>query len=614
MIRRNGGKGKLAKADWLLDALRACKPPDTMTVTQFADSYRLLDRENSKPFNSALTPYIIGVQDAFTDQEIEQLWFVKPTQVGGTRAIFNMIAYIIAQDPDDTMVVYPTLELALYNSKNRIQPMILNSPVLRVLYLERESTDLELHFSNGMILVLAGANSAASLASRPIRYLFLDEVDKYPACAGVEADPIKLATERTKTFPHNRKIVGTSTPTFRTGNVWKYMEAADQVRRYFAPCPHCGHLQEFCFAQLHWPKDANATDAGESSWYQCVSCKGRITDPLKPTMVRDGHWQVVEQRNPGSRMTAFHLNTFPSPWVRFGDIAREFLASKESPEDLQNFINSWLAEPWENTVAKTSSDLVMERTTEYPEGVIPDQAQLLTGGVDYQPIQGLWYWTIRAWGPLLTSWNVAHGVAHSWAAIEQVMNTPWRKRSGEEMLVNLCAIDSGDETEAVYDFCASNMEWAIPVKGSSVALQTPYTQAVIDKTNSRAYGMRRVNVNTQYYKDMIAGRLNRPNGSGAWMVHADCDREYAQQVTAEQKVKVRKNGREVDVWQPKTTHAANHYLDAEVYAACAADLRDVRYLQEPSPDSAGTTPARTAPSPSQATDENPWLAIGDSWL
>ena len=87
-----------------------------------------------------------------------------------------------------------------------------------------------------------------------------------------------------------------------------------------------------------------------------------------------------------------------------------------------------------------------------------------------------------------------------------------------------------------------------------------------------------VKVDGGKYKDMIAGRLHRPNGQGSWMVYKDCDREYAEQVTAEHKIMVKKGGRLVPRWVPKTTHADNHYLDAEVYAFAAADYLGVRLL------------------------------------
>jgi phage terminase large subunit GpA-like protein len=238
-----------------------------------------------------------------------------------------------------------------------------------------------------------------------------------------------------------------------------------------------------------------------------------------------------------------------------------------------NFVNSWLAEPWEQTEVKMDSDKVFERKSEYEDGVVPDDTQLITAGVDVQ--KDHFYYTIRAWGRSLTSWNIAHGIAETWDQIENIMNFPFQDRQGNEYQVNLCAVDSGDRTDEVYEFCAINLEWAIPIKGSSKPLTARYTVSKIDKVDSKAYGMRLYIVDGGQYKDMIAGRLKRPNGPGSWMVYKDCDKEYADQICSEEKV----IENEKEVWRPKVTHAANHYLDAEVYAALAADILHVRYLQ-----------------------------------
>lgn len=587
-------------------------PPDTLTVSQFCDQHELLDR--GKGFSSELTPYLRGVMDAFTDPEIEQIWFPKPTQIGGTRAIFNMVAYLIVNDPDDAMIVYPTLELAEYNSKNRLQPMIEASPVLRELYLPKESTDLELHFSNGMILVLAGANSPASLASRPIRYLFFDEVDKYPLRAKEEASPIKLALERTRTYPHNKKIVGTSTPTFRYGNVWRQMEQADVIMRYEVPCPHCGRYQEFSFKQIKWPEGSGVDTVCDAAYYQCGHCQHRITDADKREMVALGKWVAAQQRTNSRRLAAFHMNCIASPWLRFGEIAREFLSSKDDLENLQNFINSWLAEPFEQTAKAISSAIVLERQTTLPEGIVPSWAMILSGGVDWQPVKGIFYWTIRAWGPGITSQNIAHGAAMHWSDVARVMNIAFQKEDdGGSMMVNLCAIDSGDDTDFVEEIHLNNPEWTALVKGASHRMNSRYTISQVNRPHSKANGCRLVMVNTGAYKDLIAGRLQKAVGKGSWMVHAECDAEYAEQISSEHKVP-KTPGSSEEVWRPKTTTAANHYLDAEVYAAVAAEIMGARLLEEPERVIPPPEPAPAHEHSPEGGQPREWLQARPDWL
>lgn len=562
------------------EALKFLKPPEDITVSEWADKYRILDAKTSAmpgPWRTEQTPYLKGIMDEFNNYETEEIVYIKPTQVGGTECLQNMAGYIIQQDPAPTMIVYPTDKLAESISENRLQPMIKAAPTLKKRFLENESSKLELQF-DGMYLTLAGSNSPSSLASKAIRFLFLDEVDKYPGASKKEADPISLARERTKTF-HNRKIFITSTPTLKTGHIWKAKEDADIEKHFFVPCPHCGEYIEFKWKQVHFPKEEGMSlaDRAEFASYVCQECGCVITDQDKPDMLRLGEWRTVKQNTKFVRKVAFWMNTLYSPFVRFSEVVKEFLKSKDDPEQLQNFVNSWLAEPWEDTKLKTNADLVMERQTEYEELVVPDWAKMLTGGVDVQ--ENCLYWTIRAWGSYLTSQNIAHGQAFSFQEVERVMNLEYQMPDGTPMVVALALIDSGYNADLVYDFCVSNSDWALPSKGSSNPMLSHYKMSIVNKTDSRAFGMNLVLVDTGKYKDMIAGRMKKKNGSGSWMVYAGCDREYAEQVTAEHKVNVKMgNGKVKQEWQLKTSHADNHYLDCEVYALAAADALGVRSL------------------------------------
>lgn len=562
------------------EALKFLKPPEDITVSEWADKYRILDAKTSAmpgPWRTEQTPYLKGIMDEFNNYETEEIVYIKPTQVGGTECLQNMAGYIIQQDPAPTMIVYPTDKLAESISENRLQPMIKAAPTLKKRFLENESLKLELQF-DGMYLTLAGSNSPSSLASKAIRFLFLDEVDKYPGASKKEADPISLARERTKTF-HNRKIFITSTPTLKTGHIWKAKEDADIEKHFFVPCPHCGEYIEFKWKQVHFPKEEGMSlaDRAEFASYVCQECGCVITDQDKPDMLRLGEWRTVKQNTKFVRKVAFWMNTLYSPFVRFSEVVKEFLKSKDDPEQLQNFVNSWLAEPWEDTKLKTNADLVMERQTEYEELVVPDWAKMLTGGVDVQ--ENCLYWTIRAWGSYLTSQNIAHGQAFSFQEVERVMNLEYQMPDGTPMVVALALIDSGYNADLVYDFCVSNSDWALPSKGSSNPMLSHYKMSTVNKTDSRAFGMNLVLVDTGKYKDMIAGRMKKKNGSGSWMVYAGCDREYADQVTAEHKVNVKMgNGKVKQEWQLKTSHADNHYLDCEVYALAAADALGVRSL------------------------------------
>lgn len=597
---------KLPVTQYQYDALQLMNPPEQITVSEWAEKYRMLDSKTSAipgPWSNDITPYLVGVMDEFNNYETQKIIFVKPTQVGGTEALQNMIGYIVMQDPAPTMIVYPTEILAKSVSENRLQPMLKITPELAKRF-DENSQLLELQF-DGMYLTLAGSNSPSGLASKPIRFVLMDEVDKYPGSSGKEADPIKLAIERTKTF-HDKKIYITSTPTLKTGHIWKEKESADIEKHYFVPCPHCGEYIELKFSNIRFPdeEDMSYIDRAEFATYVCQECGCIITDADKNNMIRHGEWRIVRHNTKYVRSVVFWINTLYSPFVRWADIVKEFLTTKDDPETFQNFINSWLAEPWEDTKLKTSAELVLERQTELPEYIVPSWAKLLTAGVDVQ--ESSLYWSIRAWGDYLTSQNVAHGQALSFDDIDNVMNAQYMNENGEPMIVNLCLVDSGDQTDMVYDFCATHSDYALPVKGSSHAQLSNYKLSKVNRPDSKAMGITLVLVDGGAYKDMIVGRMQRPNGRGSWMVYKGCDMEYATQVTAEHKVSVKRGNTTKQVWQTKTNHADNHYLDTEVYNAAAADILGVRQLHLMNEENV-TVPEYKLP-------EEQWIEKNENWL
>lgn len=601
---------------WIHKAVQVLRPVERVTVSKWAEANRVLPDSNSipGPWRNSVTPYLVEIMDAFSDEMVEEIIFVKPTQVGGTSAMENMLASAIAQDPAPAMCVYPSDDLAERTVESKLDPMIKSCKVLAAKYRINDSKKLALKFTD-MVVYLTGANSPADLASTNIRYLFMDEVDKFPGASKKEADPVSLAKERTKTF-FNRKIFMTSTPTLKTGHIWKAKEAADVEKHYFVPCPHCGAFIELKFAQIKWPSKEDVpenADRAEMATYVCQECGCVITDQDKGKMLAAGRWKPVRQKTQHPKSVAFWMNTLYSPFTRFSDIAREFMRSKDDPELLHNFANSWLAEPWEDTKLKTNAEMVMERQTETPEWTLPPWTKLVTGGIDVQ--ENCLYWTIRAWGDYMTSQNISHGQALSMGEVERIMNTELTMPNGEKVMVNLALMDSGDQTEDVYEFCALNSDWALPCKGTTTML-SHYRLSTVNKAGSRANGMTLVLVDGGKYKDQIAARMRKENGTGAWMVYQGCDLDYAEQVTAEHKITERSGGKEVQRWVLKTSHADNHYLDCEVYAAAAADVLGVRnlYLQNRVEENAQEVKKRAEPKPDTRPQEENWIKDNDNWI
>lgn len=569
-------EAKWSCPEWVREALAALRPPTAMTVSEWAEKNLVLSpAESSKPgpYKVGFTEYMREIMNDFRDPEIEEQIVVKPSQVGFTRAMLNMIAAALDLDPAPMMVVYPTDDVMRRVALGRIKPMMETTPCLAEKY-DRNSELTNMQFTGGISLTVASANSPASLASHHIRDLFLDEEEKYPRNAGKEASPTKLAIERTKTYRDTRKIVRGSTVVYEDGPIWRAMQTADTLKMCFVTCPHCGASWTFRFKQLQFNAH-DEQDARKNAVYVCEACGVCIDDRQKDMMVKRCEWRVT-RTNGSKRRTAYWFNTFYSPYVTLGDIAGEFVHSRKYPELLQNFVNSWLAEPYKDIEDQCDAEYVMnKRQSRYAVGEVPSGTVVLTGGVDVQ--RKCWYWTVTARRLNMAGYNVAHGKAYSWAEVHEAMNREYFDNAGKPYQVNLAGIDSGDQTDEVYTFCAANREWAIPVKGASNRLDAKYTLKRIDKAGT-AYGTFFVRVDTEYYKDMLSARLRADEESGGFYVYEGCDPEYCEMITSEQKVVEREGRRLISHWRQKQSGRDNHYWDCEVYAACAADLVGLRRM------------------------------------
>ena len=560
---------------------KALSVQEEVTVSQWAEQYRILDESSnlSGRWSNSVTPYLVEIMDTINDPHIREVYLCKGSQLGGTEVLINMLGYLVMEEPGPAMIVYPSDDLAKDISNDRLKPAFRNSPKLKALFFENSSKELRLKFKT-MTVYLRGAGSPSKLASKAIKYLFFDEIDKMGGASKKEASPYKLAMERIKTFKSQSKVYACSTPTLKTNYIWQLHDNADEVKEYFVPCPHCGAKIRLEFKQIKYCEDPedrmSPYERSRTAVYVCPECGCEIEDKDKPKMLREGSWEAVKRRGVGGAKTVgYRISSLYSVFVTWADAAEEFLKSYGDPEMLQNFANSWLAEPWEDTQLKTSQDTVYARQTDYAELEVPDWAVELTGGIDVQETSV--YWVIRAWGEHWTSQLIARGQELDLWKADEIMNLEYEKRDGTRMVPSLVLVDSGDQTDMVYDFCVDTADYTMPCKGSSKKLEADYKYSVINKAGSRATGMNLVYVDTKKYKDRIAARMRRENGTGAWMVFNGIDEDYASQVTAEHKINERQaNGTIVEKWVQKTTHAANHYLDAEVYAMAAADIRGAR--------------------------------------
>lgn len=572
------------KVDWFPEELEAFKPPERYTVSEWADNFRVLTSVSAEPgrWRTNRTPYLKEPMDRFTDPLIEKIVLCFGAQLGKTETELNMIGYALDQTSSPTMMVYPTDTIAKFASDKRVQPMIKSVKSISDKF-DENSKLLELDFNNGNYMVLVGANSPSSLSSRSIKYLFFDEIDKYPAFAGKEADPIKLATERTKTFV-DKKIVMVSTPTVESGNIWQAFMSANERRQYYVPCPHCGVSQVLKFKQIKWPDEHNnnVDMIRDTAYYECEHCGEHIYDRHKMEMLRRGEWRAVNESQSKVRSVSYHLSSIYSPWVTFGDVAYEFKNSKGTPATLMNFINSWLAEPWKSSKTKSTQNMEFTQSN-YPCGVVPDKAVLLIASVDVQ-LDHFW-WEVRAYAPGVKSYLIDYGQASTWEDLEEIIiNREYPSEYGEARQVMKAGIDSGFRTDEVYQFCSRFPEVCIPLKGSSnhTTMTAPYTMTSLEK--GVVGGLKLYVLNTDYWKDFIFARMTRPaDEEGTIHLYKECPQEYSDHLRSEEKQEIRnvKTGAVTVQWKPLTSHPVNHLLDTCTYNAAVADIAGVKYLVEP---------------------------------
>jgi phage terminase large subunit GpA-like protein len=572
------------------------KPDPLLTVSEWADCYRMLSsRAAAEPgrYRTKRTPYMKEIMDALSPgHPAQRIVFMKAAQVGATEAGNCFLGFIIHQAPGPALAVQPTVELAKRNSRQRIDPLIEESPALRDKVKPARSRDagntmLSKEFAGG-ILIMTGANSAVGLRSTPARYIFLDEVDAYPASADEEGDPVSLAEARSLTFAHRRKVFLASTPTIRgLSRIEREYEASDQ-RRYFVACPHCGASQWLKFERLRWEKGKPETAA-----YACEGCDAGIAEHHKTAMLEAGEWRPTATSADPSTI-GFHLSALYSPagWLSWERIARAWEAAQGSDEAIRAFRNTILGETWVETGEAPDWRRLYDRRERWPAGTVPAGGLILTAGADVQKDRievDVW-----AWGRGLESWLVDHIVidggpenARSWEQLAALLGRTWPHVLGAELQIARLAVDTGYEAPAVYAWArAQGFAQVAPVKGvegfnrASPVSGPTYVDATVEgKRLRRGARLWTVAVSTFKAETYRFLRLQRPTdeeiAGGARMppgtIHLPdwVESEWLKQFVAEQLVTVKtRRGFTRLEWQK--LRERNEALDTRVYARAAA--------------------------------------------
>ena len=453
--------------------------------------------------------------DAAGDPSIREIWVMKSAQVGWTEILNNVVGYHVHQDPCPMMLVQPTLDMGQAWSKDRLAPMIRDTPALKGKVKDaraRDSGNTLLHktFDGGHITI-AGANSPASLASRPVRLVLLDECDRFPTSAGPEGDPVRLVAKRMTAF-WNKKLFAGSTPTVADqSRIERGFENSDK-RYFFVPCFHCAHMQRLIWGNVKFSKEDP-----RAATYQCEKCLKHIDNSRKTWMVARGEWRATV---PFAGIAGFHISELYSPFVSWGETADDFLEAKKTPETLQVWVNTALGEVWKESGDAPDWEAVAAHKAPYKMGEVPRGALAVVAGVDVQKDRLVY--VVRAFGLDMASWLLEHG--ELWGATDQ--KNVWAKLSA---LIGPSKIDVTADGDRIK---RSLTIW---------------------------------NLDTDFFKTWVHGRIDWPvDESGAWLIPEDVTQDYCEQIVAEGKT-VLPNGK------PKWIQTGpNHYLDAEMNATAAA--------------------------------------------
>ena len=566
------------------------RPDPRLTVSEWAERYRMLStKESAEPgrWRNARTPYLREIMDCLSPASpVERVVLMKGAQVGGTELGLNWVGYAIHHAPGPMMIVWPTTEMAQRNSKHRIDPLIEESPVLKDIIAPPRSRDsgntvLMKEFRGG-VLVMTGANSAVGLRSMPVRYLFLDEVDAYPLDVDGEGDAIHLAEARTRTFAR-RKILLVSTPTISGASIIEREYEASDQRRYFVPCPHCGHRQWLRFERLRWERGQPETAA-----YLCEECEAPIAEHHKSRMLELGEW--VAQGIGTS--AGFHLSSLYSPWRKWREIAASWekaaMSESRSVATIKAFKNSELGEAWVEEGEAPDWQRLLERREDYRIGSIPVGGLLLTAGADVQKDRievSVW-----AFGRGKESWLVEHRVLMGdtarnevWQSLAGVLHETWTHETGCQLSLVRLALDTGFATQEAYTFVRSVRDARLmAVKGVARGPALVGTPTAVDATTGGRKLRRGIKVfsvaggiaKLEFYNNLRKApevaedgvTIRYPTG----FVHLPkVDAEYLQQLCAEQLVSRRdRNGFAIREWQKMRER--NEALDCYVYARAAA--------------------------------------------
>jgi len=565
---------------------RAISPPPEITVSQWADTHRILSgKAASEPGNwrTERAPYTKEVMDAFSDGAVEKVVCQWASQLAKTEIILNVLGYFIAVDPCPMVVAQPALPLARYFSRARLAPMIRATAPLADKIAEPKSRDsdnttLSKGYEGGQLDIVS-AQSVSDLSARPARIVLADEVDRYDDTA--EGDPLDLLDARTANFAF-RKVGYFSSPRDKGASRIEAAYLESDQRKWWAPCPHCQRHQVLKWANVSWDKavdendeerldeDGEAMHLPETARYFCEHCGAGWGEAERQAAVRLGQWRAEK---PFNGIAGFWLNALNSPWQTLERLVKKYLAAKEVPGRLRTFVNTVLGETWEEAASMVSDDALVRRAEQAAYGLgdkLPTGVLILTASVDNQGDR--LEVEVLGWGRGYESWHVQHtvlagdpGRPELWEELDNLLAGAWETADGRVLPLRAVGIDSGGHhTELVLRFCRprwGRRVWAL--KGISRGMHErvwPLRHSHSRKSRDRFW-----TVNVDAAKKAVTDwlKIEEP-GPGYCHFPRGTAPDYFKQYRAERLVTRYKRGFAVLVWE-KRSGRRNEALDLRAY-------------------------------------------------
>lgn len=562
------------------------RPTPRLKGSEWSNQYRYLPAETATepgPYRWERAPYQKEWLDVCCDSHTQKVVLMTAARVGKTTVLENVTGFYMHQNPSAIMWMLPTLGEAEKFSLSNIDPMIRDCRVLREVVKDkrqRDSGNLKLRKAyKGGALSLVGGESATQLHGKTIKVLLADECDRLPFSAGKDGDPLTLAMVRTTTFGSRRKIILSSTPTYKDlSHIEREFLLSDQ-RYYHVPCPHCGHYQK-----LVW-KNLNYSENPEKPEYVCEECAACITESHKFNMLLKGKW-VAE--NPTSTTAGFHINTLYSVHMSWKELVEEWLLAKGNRYKLQVFINSRLAETWDESGDRVTSHQLEKRLEQY-NAQVPTKDDtcrgvgILSAGVDVQGnrVEAAVYGHGANDELYLIDTEIFDGdtgLDSVWNKLADfLLNKRYKTKHGGLMGIRAIAVDSGFNTERVYRFVQQLNR--IDTAGRTIIATKGvdrYNRFVADRpSQSKAHNALYYQIGTNIAKEHLQ-KLMANSEAGPQFLHLPVslptdgdqkrwlDREVLAQLTAEKQVLSYKNGKVKREW--RKTRDRNEQWDMLILA------------------------------------------------